>query len=71
MGALNSLVNVPTLLKPLKSTPVLMLVYNKVRTLSPYMAQDRSLSGDIGTIADLIKNGALHKIIEEAGLQLH
>ena len=58
------------LMKPLKPTPILSVVYNKVREMSPYMATDRSLSEDFALIADWIKDGKLCDLIQDSGFAL-
>ncbi|MEZ6022400.1 MAG: histidine ammonia-lyase [Hyphomonadaceae bacterium] len=43
---------------PLKTSDVLQAAYAKVRAVSPFMDQDRSLAGDIARVRDLIEQGA-------------
>lgn len=45
------------LLKPLKPSPVLQFVYNKIRERSPYQEQDRSLHKDIEVLSESILRG--------------
>lgn len=50
------------LLKPLKPSPQLLALYDKVRTVVPFMDDDRSLSAQLETIAEMIIKG---EFIEE------
>ena len=59
------------LLKPLKPSPLLQVVYNNVRSQSPYMSNDRSLRDDIEALTDMISSGSLLNLIAHEGLNLH
>ena len=50
---------------PLKPNKTLCKVYDRVRELSPYMEKDRSLSGDIKKISEILLKGEILTIIED------
>lgn len=58
------------LIKPLKANKILLNLYEKIRSISPYMKKDRSLSSDIKKVANLIKKGELISILENKGINL-
>lgn len=59
------------LLKPLKPSPLLQVVYNRVRALSPYMSNDRSLREDIEALTKMIRTGSLLDLISQEGIELN
>ena len=59
------------LLKPLKPSPLLQVVYNSVRRQSPYMSNDRSLRQDIEALTKMIQRGTLLELVAIEGLNLH
>ncbi len=46
---------------PLKTSPVLQSAHAAIRAVSPRLAQDRSLAGDIARVCGLIEAGALNQ----------
>ncbi|MFK7825543.1 MAG: histidine ammonia-lyase [Oligoflexales bacterium] len=59
------------LLKPLKPSPLLQVVYNSVRSQSPYMSNDRSLREDIEATTKMIQSGSLLELVADEGLKLN
>lgn len=59
------------LLKPLTANKYLKPIYDKVRSISPYMEKDRSLSEDIAKVSALIKSGELLRLVNDTGTLEH
>ncbi len=59
------------LLKPLKPNKYLEPIYDKVRSISPYMKKDRSLSDDIKAVSELIQSGELIRLVNPIGISQH
>ena len=58
------------ILKPLEPNGILKLVYQKVRSISPPMDQDRSLHSDIKKVSEWLKAGGLDEIASNQGIRL-
>jgi len=58
------------LLAPLKPGKLLTAVMDKIRSVSPTMARDRSLHQDIEKVASMIREGEFIELAEQAGLEL-
>ena len=56
------------ILKPLKPSYTLKVVYNKIREVSPYMKTDRSLSKDIDLVSKLVQSGKILQLVENTGV---
>ena len=52
---------------PLKPSVPLTAVYDKIRSVSPFMDTDRSLYEDIEIVSELILSGEILKIAQDAG----
>ncbi|MGE0173877.1 MAG: histidine ammonia-lyase [Oligoflexales bacterium] len=59
------------LLAPLEPNKILKEVYSLVRSVSPYMDQDRSLHQDIEKISELILKGDIIRQVEKLGVELN
>ena len=51
--------------RPLESSRATSAAVGAIRTVSPYLAEDRPLSDDIGAVAGLVASGALAEAVAE------
>lgn len=58
------------LLEPLKPSPALKAIYDKLREYSDFMGQDRSLSKDFERITNWILSGGLEQLLNEKNIPL-
>ncbi len=59
------------LLLPLRPAPALLRVYDRIRSIVPFMAKDRSLHGEIEKMAALVLAGELLTPLTQEGIFLH
>ena len=55
--------------RPLKSTPILEACHNYIRKFVPFIKEDRLFADDIKALHQLVKDGELLQIAEEAAIK--
>ena len=51
--------------KPLATSPALSAWHKKLRKISPFLVEDRSLAAEIGAVVALIREGAFRAAVGE------